>query len=462
MSHTFEPPGPTLSAAALNALRLRASGDLFTPEHPDWDRVRAPWVLNVDQRPLAVLAVADADDVVAAVQWAGAEGVQLCVQPSGHGAGADVSGSLLLRTRALDRIDIDAEGRTARIGAGVNAGELAAALAGTGLTFLAGSNPDPSVVGLTLTGGLSWFGRAYGLGCDSIVAADVVDGTGTLRHVDAADPDLLWALRGGGGDLAVVVSLELRLHPAPVIHGGQLWWPIDRLRPVLDAFRAVCERAPDTFTGWWHALALPPLPEIPEPLRGGHFVTVAVAHLGEADELDDLLAPLRAIPGAIRDSVAPLGPEQIPHLAEEPVDPTPVLSVSTLLSALDAATADALEATVGPGSDCPVAIVQIRQLGGRLAEPPVDQGSHGPIAEPYALTAFALLPAPQLEPVFAGWLRRIADCATTSAAGRTPMNFLAHDEANTWWDDATRARLQAIKATTDPDGVLRSNRPVSV
>src|SRR5687768_14546897 len=140
------PVGPIATAGALDELAAAVRGTLHTPHSPAWDAVRTPWSVLVDQTPLAVLEVADAEDVERAVEWAVRHGVPVTAQPVGHGATESFDGCLLLRTRALDTIEVDVERRTARVGAGVKAGELLAALDGTGLTFLAGSNPDPTVV----------------------------------------------------------------------------------------------------------------------------------------------------------------------------------------------------------------------------------------------------------------------------------------------------------------------------
>ena len=156
---------------ALARLREQVAGAVHTPDSPSWDQVRTPWLVNVDQRPLAILEAANEDDVATAISWARAHQISVAAQGSGHGAGLDLTGALLVRTRALTEISVDRSRRTARIGAGVTSAMLSEKLAGTGLAFLVGSHPGPSVVGLTLAGGLSWFGRAFGLGCDSIVSA---------------------------------------------------------------------------------------------------------------------------------------------------------------------------------------------------------------------------------------------------------------------------------------------------
>ena len=149
--------------------------------------------------------------------------------------------TLLLRTRALAGIEIDVQRRTATIGSGVKAGELCAALEGTGLTFLCGSNP-PSVTGMTITGGISWFGRAYGLGADSIVSVELVDGLGRCRRLSATeDPELFWAVRGGGGDFGIITRLEVALHPCPEVYGGRFLWPLQQMGEVLRTFKEATE-----------------------------------------------------------------------------------------------------------------------------------------------------------------------------------------------------------------------------
>ncbi len=199
---------------ALDDLRRRVSGQLHTPADAGWEITAMPWIVNIPQHPMAVLEVHDVDDVIAAVRWAVEHGAQVTAQPTGHGANDTLDQVLILRTRGLGGVTVDTGRRTAWVGAGVKAGEVLAELEGTGLTFLAGSNPDPTVVAMTITGGISWFGRAYGLGADSIVTVELVDGLGRLRRLSASEePELFWAVRGGGGDFGIITRVELALHP---------------------------------------------------------------------------------------------------------------------------------------------------------------------------------------------------------------------------------------------------------
>ena len=196
MTTTVQPTHSPETHEALGSLASLVSGRLTTTADPDYDRARTPWVVNVDQRPAAVLEVADVDDVVAAVRWGAASGVPVAVQPGGHAPRTTLDGTLLLRTRALQGIDVDPVRRTATVGAGVSWGQLCDALDGTGLMALCGSNPDVTVVGLTLGGGVSWFTRKHGFTANSVVSFDVVGADGELRHVTrSSDPDVFWALR---------------------------------------------------------------------------------------------------------------------------------------------------------------------------------------------------------------------------------------------------------------------------
>ncbi len=451
------------TAHAIADLRRRVGGTVHTAEDPTWDRARMAWTVNVDQHPLAVLEVHDADDVQAAVRWAVDHGVDVTAQPTGHSASTETTaGVLLLRTRALDEITVDVQRRTAWVGAGVKAGELLAALDGTGLTFLAGSNPDPTVVGMTITGGISWFGRAFGLGADSLVTVELVDGLGRQRRLSATeDPELFWAVRGGGGSFGIITRVEVALHAAPALYGGRFLWPLEQTADVLEAFRAVTATAPPELTLWFHTYQFPPLPELPEPIRGRSFVAVAAAFLGEAGDGERLLSPFRAVAGVEMDLMGPVSMAALGSIADEPTDPMPGMQSSHLLRELDDATAAAIVALVGPDSGSPLTIFQIRHLGAAFAAEKAGAGSHGPVTEPYSLLSIGIPAVPELVPAIHGHFARIAEAVAPVDTGRKLLNFLEEGEDPAlWWSADTRARLVAAKQVTDPLGLIRSNRTI--
>uniref|UniRef100_UPI0013C36320 FAD-binding oxidoreductase n=1 Tax=Allorhizocola rhizosphaerae TaxID=1872709 RepID=UPI0013C36320 len=220
-------------------------GRVTLPGDAEFAEASQPWNLAVDQRGvLAVVEAADRDDVAALVRYARTAGVPIAPQATGHGASGSAIGAILLRTNQLGGVEIDAAARTARVGAGVKWGEVLAAASPHGLTGLAGSSPVVGVVGFTLGGGLSWFSRKFGLAADSVRAFEVVDAEGAFARVTAeSDQELFWALRGGGGDYAIVTALEFDLHPAPSLYGGRVLWPVDRAAAVLDVYREVTASA---------------------------------------------------------------------------------------------------------------------------------------------------------------------------------------------------------------------------
>lgn len=236
---------------AVGTLPSRLAGRVLSEADEGWDLARRAWNLAADQHPRYVAFPETAQEVVDVVAFARAEGLGVAPQGTGHGAGplGALDGCVLLSTSRMREVAIDPDRRSARIGAGVKWGEVQAAAAAHGLAGLAGSSPDVGVVGYTLGGGLGWLGRRYGLACNSLLAADVVTADGRMLRVDGEhEPDLFWALRGGGGSFAIVTALELALHPVRELYAGTMFWPLDRAAEILHAWQAWTAGLPDTVT----------------------------------------------------------------------------------------------------------------------------------------------------------------------------------------------------------------------
>jgi hypothetical protein len=443
-------------------LRRVVAGRVHGPGDAGWDEVRRPWNVAVEQTPLAVVEVADAEDVRHAVRWAADHDRQVTAQPVGHGARDDLDQVLLLRTRALSGIKVDLAARTATVGAGVKAGELLTALSGTGLTFLAGSSTDPTVVGMTLSGGMSWFGRRYGQAANAIEAVELVDGMGRVREVTgASDPELFWALRGGGGDFGIVTSMRIRLFPAREIYGGQLMWPVDRLPAVLTAFREITADAPERLTLWLHRLQFPPLPQVPEALRGQTFVTVALTHLGPAAEAESLIAPLRLVPGPVLGQLGPVPLKDLGQVAADPEHPMPSMQHSFLLDDLGEDVIDGIVEQAGPDSGSPLMMIKVMHLGGAFRQAGESAGAAGEIAEPYLLFALGVPHGPEAAAAIAGAFGRLEARLRDHTSGRTVPNFMgAGHDLDQIWPAGVREKLAELKRRVDPVHTIRSNRPV--
>ncbi len=451
-----------LDAATIDLLRTSLRGPLIGVEDAEWDTSRRAWHSGVDQQPALVAHVSDAADVEAVVRWAQQHGLAVAAQPRGHGATEHLDGTVLVRTGALDDIMIDVGARTARVGAGVSWQAMFDALDGTGLVALSGSNASVTVVGLMLGGGLSWFGRAFGTPASSLLAVDLVDATGTSRTVTAeSDPDLFWALRGGGGDFGVVTAVEIALYPAPELYGGRLAYPGEQAPDVMRAWAEVTRTAPDELSTWAMLMHLPDLPQIPEEARGKSFMNVDVMFVGPPDEAEALLAPLRAVGPVVRETVRVLRASDIGTIAEEPVEPGPPMrAVSHPFEVLDDAVLEHLLATAGVGSGTPLVGVQLRHLGGAQAAADPSTGPGAQIRPGYVLAAMAPAFSPEAATVVDEALLGLVSAVPRSDHG-LGITFLQPEQPI---EDAYSAeavsRLREVKRAVDPDGVFRSNHPV--
>ncbi|MEO3885435.1 FAD-binding oxidoreductase [Nonomuraea sp. B5E05] len=428
-------------------MRSVVDGPVLLPGDDGFEQASKAWNLSVDQPVAAVVEAGDAGDVAAVVRYAAGAGLSVSAQPSGHGASGDTEGVILLRTGRLGEVEVRPEERLARVGAGARWGEVLAAAGKHGLTGLAGSSPVVSVTGYTLGGGLSWFSRKHGFAADSVRAFDVVGADGEPARVTAdSDPDLFWALRGGGGDFAVVTAMEFELHPAPALYGGRIIWPGHRSHEVFEAFRELTAEAPDELSLWFNRVQFPQAPPM---------VVLDLAFLGTEDEGRALLGRLGRIDDVIADKRGTLALADLGDITADPVDPAPGRSRAELLTGLD----DAAAATLLDSPIEPLVGVQIRHLGGALARQRPGAGPSGPLAEPYLLYLFGIAPTSELVAAVGakqGWYAGELD-----VSGRKPYTFLAPGEraADAFTEEAA-GRLRQIKRARDPHNVLRANFPV--
>ncbi|WP_214325730.1 FAD-binding oxidoreductase [Nonomuraea sediminis] len=430
-------------------LRNAVRGRVLLPGEDGFDDAARPWAVGVHQPVAAVVEAEDAADAAALVRYAREAGLTVTAQPSGHGASGDVQGVILLRTARLDWVEVDAEARVARVGAGVPWGRVLAETGKHGLTGMAGSSPAVTVAGFLAGGGVSWFGRRHGWAADSVRAFEIVDADGQIVRVTGeSDAELFWALRGGGGDYALITSIELALHPAPSVYGGRIVWPAARAAEVFDAFRQVTANAPRELSLWINRMAPPP----PAPA----MVSVDVTYLGEDAEAKALLAAFDGIGGSLSDSRGLMDLADLGTIAAEPIEPSPMLARTELLTGLDEATLDTLA-----GTDlAPLLNLQVRHLGGALAETDPAGGAGGALAEPYMLYLLGLR-LPHLTDAVQAKQAALVEALGQAVSGRKPYTFLAPgDSAAQAFPSDTLGRLREIKRLRDPYGVFRANFPV--
>src|ERR1700710_2353459 len=304
---------------------LAIAGRVATPSDPDWDEARQAWNLAADQRPEAVAFVESADDIAKTMRFAAENDLKVAGQGTGHGAfglAGSLEGTILIKTERMRGIEVDPDAQTARVEAGVLVAELSSAAQAHDLCSMPGSSPDVGVTGYTLGGGLSWLGRPYGFACNSVSGIDVVTADGERRSVTANDePDLFWALRGGGGSCAIVTALHVSLLPIAEVYGGILIFPAELGPGAFRAYRDWAATAPEEITSVIRLLRPPPVPDVPEPLRGVPLITIDGCFTGGREAGDELIAPLRALGEPIMDSFGPMPAAGLCRIHMDPEPP---------------------------------------------------------------------------------------------------------------------------------------------
>lgn len=439
------------------------TGTLVRTGDPGWEQARAPWVVNVDQQPAVVALVRSVADVSAVVASAGRCGMRVAGQGTGHGALqiGSLEDTVLLRTGALITVEVDDDTQTAWVGAGAEWGSVSAAAAEHGLAAQAGSSADVGVAGYLLSGGISWLGRSKGLAVNDVLALEVVGSDGVARVVDHDhEPEVFWALRGGGGGFGVVTAFHLRLHRLATVVAGTLFFPMTRAGEVLHVWRRWTRTVAKETMSCGRLLQLPPLPEVPEMLRGQAFVSVEVAHQGGLADLDRIIAPLREL-GPVIDTIADIPASRLAELHMDPPGPTPCLGNGMLLDDAPPASIDAWVACAGHGSGSPLLSVELRHLGGAVAERPSGAGAVGHFDAEFVMYAVGIAADAATAAKTAAYVEAVGRAFSPWAAAVQYANFVEHPGGRERFHDGeTFRRLRAVKERVDPTGIFTGSHPI--
>jgi FAD/FMN-containing dehydrogenase len=435
---------------------------IVMPGDPGWDDARQAWNLAVDQHPAAVAWPRSADDVAEVIRFARRHGLRVAAQGTGHNAAplGPLAGTALVKTGRMRRVSIDPVARIARAEAGAVWLDVVEAAAGHGLAALAASSPDVGVVGYTIGGGVSWLGRAYGLAANNVEAIELVTAGGRLMRANAyTEPDLFWALRGGGGSFGVVTAIELRLFPIAEVYAGRLRWPAGSARPLLQAWRQLTQAClPDEFTSSARLLNVPPA--LPGHLRGHSSVVIDVSHLGEPAEADQLLAPLRAL-RPVTDTVQVIPARALSHLHLDPEVPVPSVGDGLMLAGLPADAVETLVRVVGTGAGSALVQAELRHLGGELRRARPGSGAIAALDAEYVLFTAGPVAFSQTASAVTRSVAAVQAAMSPWSARQMYLNLAetARDPAR-FWSPQAYGRLSRIKAAVDPDNLIRSNHPV--
>src|SRR4051812_32779933 len=427
------------------------------PGDERWAAATQTFDLNVRQEPALVALPASDAEAIAVVDHAREHGLQVAPQRTGHNAkplGA-LDDVVLARTDALQGVELDVERRIARVRAGARWADVVPLASAAGLAALHGSTPDVSVAGYALGGGVGWYARKLGLAANSIAAIELVTADGRLRRVDHDhEPDLFWALRGGGGNLGLVTTLEVELHPIAEVYAGVVFFPWERAAEVLHAWREWTLTVPFEVTSVGRIMQLPPFPHLPDALRGRQFAAVDAVVIGDERRGRGLLEPLRRL-GPEIDTFAMRAPAGIADLHMDPRQPVPGILDSAMLGDLDAGAIDRFVAAAGPESGSRLLVADLRHVGGELRRPRAHHGALSTLDASYLSFAVGVGPGTEER------LAVIAGALEPWDTGRRYANFADRptDTARFYTPDA-HARLRAVRAAVDPDGLFRANHVI--
>jgi FAD/FMN-containing dehydrogenase len=443
--------------------------NILRPGDDGYDTERAGFQRAVEHRPALIVQATGPDDVRAAVDLAAADHRPVAVKATGHGVTVPAADdAVLITTQRMDGVRIDPATRTARIEAGVRWGQVIEQAAAHGLAPLSGSSPEVGAVAYTLGGGLGLMSRRYGYAADHVRSIDVVTADGRARHVTPdgrdGDPDLFWALRGGRDNFGVVTGLEVELVPVTRLYGGGLYFAVEHVREVVDAYREWTATVPEELTSSIGLVPFPDLPMVPEPLRGRYVAHVRIAYLGDKGDKgmgDELVAPLRAVAPRLIDRV-----EDMPYTASgtihnDPTQPHAYYGTSSMLRTLGAGDTRSLLDLAGPDAPLP-AVVQLRHLGGALTRPPAVPNSVGHRDAEFVLSVISFVegdtgPNADLQ-------SRLEDALAPVTAG-TNLNYLygpaaTAETVRAAYEPEDYRRLTELKRVYDPTNMFRLNNNI--
>jgi hypothetical protein len=449
-----------------SGLRLGIPAErVHVPGDAAYDAARLPWNVAVDQRPAAVAYPHSAEEVSALVRAASDAGLRVAPQSTGHNAGPLAARGLddvvVVRTSDMNLVIADPGAEIVRVEGGAVWEPAVAAAAAHGRAVLHGSSPDVGIAGYSLGGGIGWYARKLGLATNSLTAVELVIGDGTHVRASAEEnPALFWALRGGGGSFGVVTALEFRTYPIQTAYAGVLMWDIARTEEVLREWSAWAPDAPDEVSTSFRVLRLPPMPELPDFIRGRSVALIDGAVLGSDERGEEILRGLRALRPEL-DTFGRVPAPSLVRLHMDPEGPSPFTSDSRMFGSFPGAAVDAFVEAVGPDAETSLLMAELRQLGGALARPHEGGGVLSHLDGQFVGFAGAIAATPEMGAQGHADATSLMGALEPWSNGRQYLNFAENvvDTRDAYADAAWR-QLAGIRSAVDPHGIFAANHPV--
>lgn len=437
------------------------AGRVVTPGDADYDQTRAVFYGDIDRRPSAIVRVANVEDVQRAVATARDDGYELAVRSGGHspvGHGT-TDGGIVIDLRDMSAIDIDADARTAWVEAGATALQVTEAVSKYGLAIGFGDAGSVGVGGITLGGGIGYLVRKFGLTIDNVLAAEVVTADRRVRRVDAEhEPDLFWAIRGGGGNFGVVTRILFRLNPLPHFTGGLLILPATA--KTIAAFTATALAAPDELSTIANVMPAPPLPFLPAEAHGRLVILANMAFAGDDDAATRAIAPFRTIAPPHADMVKPA--QYVTMFPPEDPGRRPTMITRTMfVDSIDARKAATIHEYLSRSYSTPH-VAQLRVLGGAMSRVPSDATAFAHRSKRILVNVAGFYNGDADRRVQRTWVNEFASAIQSRDEGAY-VGFLGDDgraRIRSAYPGRTWDRLVGIKSQYDPTNLFRLNQNI--
>jgi FAD/FMN-containing dehydrogenase len=461
----IETTSRTLDQSAVEAFAAQMRGEVILPDNPAYEEARSVYNGMIDKRPAAIARCRDVADVISALRFGREHGLLIAVRGGGHNVAGKgtCDGGLVIDLAAMNSVRVDPAARTARVGGGALWGDVDHATHAFGMATPSGIISTTGVAGLTLGGGFGYLSRRYGLSLDNVVEADVVTADGSfVTASENENPDLFWALRGGGGNFGIVTSFKFKLYDVSTIYGGPIFYPVDQAAHLLEFYRDWIVDAPREISAFFAVHQGPPAPFIPEAL---HFVPAAafvVCYTGDMSKAEDAVKPFRTVAEPALDLMSAMPYPMIQSLFDALYVPgMQHYWKSDVIASLPDGAIE-VHARHAPTVPDPWSGVHIYPLNGAIQDTPGDATAF-PFRDSLAThNILGINPDPAVAEDRIAWVRRYYEAMRPYSDPGGYVNFMT-DEGDARVQAAYRGnypRLVDVKRKWDPDNVFSVNQNI--
>ena len=448
------------------SLKKKVQGRVVMPEDREYNEVRQIWNAMIDKKPAVIVQCANASDAQMALRYAKENDLDLSIRGAGHNIAGNslCDGGLVVDFLKMNNVRVDAGKKKAYVEPGATLGDVDKACQAYGLAFPVGINSTTGIAGLTLGGGFGWLSRKYGMTIDNLASVDMITAEGEALHASSTEnSDLFWAVRGGGGNFGIVTQFEFDLHYIGTeVFSGLLVFPYSQAKQVLDGYRNYMLSTPNEFNTWVVMRKAPPLPFLPEDVHGKDVIVAAICYFGDAEEGEQLVAPMRAFGNSVGEHVG-----MAPYTAwQQAFDPllTPGFrnywkshNFTELHDGLFSAMID--YAGKMPSPHCEIFIGMV---AGKMNEVPAEATAYSSRDMKFVMNVHGRWETAAEDDKCIGWSREFFKASAPFASSGAYVNFMTEEEA-----DRVKAaygvnyeRLAQLKAKYDPLNTFRMNQNI--